>query len=163
MSKTGDEIDHLKQPGARDQINTPALSDDPERESADKELLTAERRNKLDALRKGGNPFPNDFRRKDLSLDLHRRHGGDSNEMLEAAPEDVSVAGRMVLKRVMGKASFATIQDTGGRIQLYIARDVAGEAAYTAFKHYDLGDILGAQGTLFRTRTGELSVRVTTL
>jgi lysyl-tRNA synthetase class 2 len=163
MSKTGDEIDHLKQPGARDQINTPALSDDPERESADKELLTAERRNKLDALRIGGNPFPNDFRRKDLSLDLHRRHGGDSNEMLEAAPEDVSVAGRMVLKRVMGKASFATIQDTGGRIQLYIARDVAGEAAYAAFKHYDLGDILGAQGTLFRTRTGELSVRVTTL
>jgi lysyl-tRNA synthetase class 2 len=163
MSKTRDEIDHLKQPGAHDQINTPALSENPERESADKELLIAERRNKLDALRKAGNPFPNDFRRKDLSLDLHQRHGEHSSEMLEATPEAVSVAGRMVLKRVMGKASFATIQDTGGRIQLYVARDVVGEAAYDAFKHYDLGDILGAQGTLFRTRTGELSVRVTAL
>ena len=75
----------------------------------------------------------------------------------------VSVAGRMMLKRVMGKASFASIQDMSGRIQLYIANDVVGEEAYTAFKHYDLGDILGAEGTLFRTRTGELSVRVTQL
>lgn len=163
MSKIRDEIDHLKQSGERDQTKTPASGLDPERESADKELLTTERRNKLDALRKAGNPFPNDFRRKDFSLDLHREYGEHSNEMLEAATVAVSVAGRMVLKRVMGKASFATIQDTTGRIQLYIARDVAGEVAYEAFKHYDLGDILGAQGTLFRTRTGELSVRVTAL
>ena len=78
-------------------------------------------------------------------------------------PRRVSVAGRMILKRVMGKASFATIQDMSGRIQLYIADDVAGAEAHAAFKHYDLGDILGAEGTLFRTRTGELSVRVTNL
>lgn len=83
--------------------------------------------------------------------------------MLEAAPKVVNVAGRMVLKRVMGKASFATIQDMNGRIQLYIANDVAGIEAHDAFKHYDLGDILGAQGMLFRTRTGELSIRVTNL
>jgi lysyl-tRNA synthetase class 2 len=163
MSKIRDEIDHLKRPEGRDQINASASDGDPGREFDDKELLTAERRHKLDTLRKAGNPFPNDFRREDLALDLRQQYGGHSNEMLEATPEAVSVAGRMALKRVMGKASFATIQDMSGRIQLYIARDVAGEAAYDAFKHYDLGDILGAQGTLFRTRTGELSVRVTAL
>lgn len=125
--------------------------------------LVEERRIKLTALRKAGNAFPNDFRRDDLAQDLHREYGDYSNEMLEEAPRSVSVAGRMVLKRVMGKASFATIQDMSGRIQLYIAIDSAGAETQTAFKHYDLGDILGAEGTLFRTRTGELSVRVTTL
>jgi lysyl-tRNA synthetase class 2 len=162
MSKTRDETGHLKQRD-HDHAKAPASGEDQERESADKELLTMERRHKLDVLRKAGNPFPNDFRRENLSLDLHGRYGEHSNEKLEAAPIAVRVAGRMVLKRVMGKASFATIQDASGRIQLYIARDVAGETAYDAFKHYDLGDILGAQGTLFRTRTGELSVRVTGL
>jgi lysyl-tRNA synthetase class 2 len=125
--------------------------------------LVEERRAKLAALRNTGNAFPNDFRRNDLAQDLHREYGDYSNEMLEEAPRSVSVAGRMVLKRVMGKASFATIQDMSGRIQLYIAIDSAGAETQTAFKHYDLGDILGAQGTLFRTRTGELSVRVTNL
>lgn len=125
--------------------------------------LVEERRIKLTALRKAGNAFPNDFRRDDLAQDLHGEYGDYSNEMLEEAPRSVSVAGRMVLKRVMGKASFATIQDMSGRIQLYIAIDSAGAETQTAFKHYDLGDILGAEGTLFRTRTGELSVRVTTL
>jgi lysyl-tRNA synthetase class 2 len=122
-----------------------------------------ERRVKLTALRQAGNAFPNDFARDDLAQDLHREYGDYSNEMLEEAPRTVSMAGRMVLKRVMGKASFATIQDMSGRIQLYIAIDSAGAEAQAAFKHYDLGDILGAQGTLFRTRTGELSVRVTGL
>jgi lysyl-tRNA synthetase class 2 len=125
--------------------------------------LVEERRAKLDLLRTTGNAFPNNFRRDDFSSDLHRHYGGHSNEMLETEPKIVNVAGRMVLKRVMGKASFATIQDMNGRIQLYIARDVAGIEAHDAFKHYDLGDILGAQGTLFRTRTGELSVRFTKL
>jgi lysyl-tRNA synthetase class 2 len=125
--------------------------------------LLEERRAKLAALRHTGNAFPNDFRRDDLAQDLHREYGDYSNEMLEEAPRSVSVAGRMVLKRVMGKASFATIQDMSGRIQLYIAIDSAGAETQTAFKHYDLGDILGAKGTLFRTRTGELSVRVTNL
>jgi lysyl-tRNA synthetase class 2 len=125
--------------------------------------LVEERRAKLGALRQAGNAFPNDFRRDDLAQDLHREYGNHSNEMLEEALRVVSVAGRMILKRVMGKASFATIQDMSGRIQLYIAIDTAGAEAQAAFKHYDLGDILGAQGTLFRTRTGELSVRVTNL
>lgn len=125
--------------------------------------LVEERRTKLAALREAGNAFPNDFRRSDLATDLHRHYADHSSEMLEAEPKTVSVAGRMILKRVMGKAGFASIQDMSGRIQLYIANDVVGAEAHTAFKHYDLGDILGAQGTLFRTRTGELSVRVTHL
>ncbi|MGH8762206.1 MAG: lysine--tRNA ligase [Nitrosospira sp.] len=131
---------------------------------ADTEIrLVDERRTKLASLREAGNAFPNDFRREDLSSDLHRQYGEHSNEILEAELKTVSVAGRMVLKRVMGKASFATIQDMGGRIQLYITNDNVSASAHETFKHYDLGDILGAQGTLFRTRTGELSVRVTRL
>lgn len=125
--------------------------------------LVEERRIKLTALREAGNAFPNDFRRDDLAQDLHREYGDYSNEKLEEVPRTVSVAGRMILKRVMGKASFATIKDMSGRIQLYIATDVAGAETQAAFKHYDLGDILGAEGALFRTRTGELSVRVTSL
>jgi lysyl-tRNA synthetase class 2 len=125
--------------------------------------LVEERRAKLDALRATGNAFPNDFPREHFSARLHRQYGERSNETLETEPIPVRVAGRMVLKRVMGKASFATLQDMDGRIQLYIAKDVAGDSAYDAFRHYDLGDILGAEGTLFRTRTGELSVRVTSL
>ncbi len=125
--------------------------------------LIEERRAKLGLLRKGGNAFPNDFRRNDFAGDLHAQYGDHSNETLEAEPKAVIVAGRMVLKRVMGKASFATLQDMSGRMQLYVARDVAGVNAYDEFKHYDLGDILGAEGTLFKTRTGELSVRVTRL
>jgi lysyl-tRNA synthetase class 2 len=125
--------------------------------------LVDERRAKLTELRKAGNAFPNDFRRDDLAADLHQQYAADSNETLEATAKSVRVAGRMILKRVMGKASFATIQDMSGRIQLYISNDLTGEAVHQAFKHHDLGDILGAQGTLFRTKTGELSVRVTHL
>jgi len=125
--------------------------------------LVQERRVKLDAIRKSGNAFPNDFRRNDLAADVHRKFGEQSKEALEATPVSVTVAGRMVLKRVMGKASFATIQDMSGRIQLYITNDHTGEAVHEAFKHHDLGDIFGAEGTLFKTKTGELSVRVTAL
>ncbi|WP_239142625.1 lysine--tRNA ligase [Variovorax sp. WS11] len=84
-------------------------------------------------------------------------------EALEATPIAVSVAGRMMLKRVMGKASFATVQDATGRIQLYVTRDAVGEEAYAEFKRWDLGDIVGAEGTAFKTKTGELSVKVTKL
>lgn len=108
--------------------------------------LVDERRAKLTELRKSGNAFPNDFRRDSLTSDLHRQHGADDNATLEAAAKLVRVAGRMVLKRVMGKASFATIQDMSGRIQLYISNDLTGESAHQAFKHHDLGDIIGAQG-----------------
>jgi lysyl-tRNA synthetase class 2 len=132
-------------------------------ESPDENQIVAERRAKLKELRAKGNAFPNDFRRTHLAADLHRDYDAKSNEQLEPAGIRVIVAGRMMLKRVMGKASFATVQDMSGRIQLYIANDLTGEAAYAAFKHWDLGDILGAEGTLFKTRTGELSVKVTSL
>jgi lysyl-tRNA synthetase class 2 len=135
--------------------------DDPkEAPAVDENQIVAERRAKLKALRESGNAFPNDFRRNRLAGELHAAYGEKSNEELEPAQIEVAVAGRMLLKRVMGKASFATIQDMSGRIQLYITRDEVGEAVYDQFKHWDLGDILGAEGALFRTRTGELSVKV---
>ena len=126
----------------------------------DENQIVAERRAKLQALRNQGVAFPNDFRRSHLAAEIHTTHREKTNEQLEAELVHVEVAGRMMLKRVMGKASFATIQDMSGRIQLYITRDEVGEAIYEQFKHWDLGDILGATGTLFRTRTGELSVKV---
>jgi lysyl-tRNA synthetase class 2 len=125
--------------------------------------IIAERRAKLAELRKRGVAFPNDFHREHLAADLHRTWGAQSNDEIESRAVKVAVAGRMMLKRVMGKASFATIQDMSGRIQLYVTRDGVGEAAYDAFKHYDLGDLLGASGTLFKTKTGELSVKVAEL
>lgn len=129
----------------------------------DTNQIIEERRAKLAALRTQGNPFPNDFRRADLAADLHAAGEGKTNEELEAAPVGVRIAGRMMLKRVMGKASFATLQDMSGRIQIYVTNDVTGVETHDAFKHWDLGDILGADGTLFRTRTGELTVKVTAL
>ena len=129
----------------------------------DTNQIIEERKAKLKALRVDGNAFPNDFRRAHLAADLHRDHGAQANEELEPAAIKVTVAGRMMLKRVMGKSSFATLQDMSGRIQLYISNDVTGEETHGAFKHWDLGDILGAEGTLFKTRTGELSVKVTGL
>jgi len=122
--------------------------------------IIEERRGKLTAIRKTGIAFPNDFERKHLAGDLHAEYGGKSHDELESAQIHVAVAGRMMLKRVMGKASFATVQDMSGRIQLFINNNDTGEDAHNAFKHFDLGDILGAAGVLFKTKTGELSVRV---
>jgi lysyl-tRNA synthetase class 2 len=127
----------------------------------DENQIIAERRNKLAEIRKAGIPFPNDFNRKHLAGNLHESFDEKSKEELEASQTQVAVAGRMMLKRVMGKASFATIQDMSGKIQLYISNGDTGEEAHHAFKHYDLGDILGAEGVLFKTKTNELSVRVT--
>jgi lysyl-tRNA synthetase class 2 len=129
----------------------------------DENQIIAERRAKLKALREQGVAYPNDFRRDAFAADLHATHGDKSNEELEAAPVAVSVAGRMMLKRVMGKASFATLKDMTGRIQLYVTNDATGADAHAAFKHWDLGDIVAATGTLFKTKTGELSVKVATL
>ena len=139
------------------------MTEQPQPPPTDTNQIVEERRAKLTALRAAGPAFPNDFRRADLAGELHVTGDGKENDVLEATPVPVAVAGRMMLKRVMGKASFATLQDMSGRIQLYITRDAIPEAVYEAFKHWDLGDILGARGTLFRTRTGELSVKVTEL
>lgn len=125
----------------------------------DSNQIIEERRAKLRALRGQGIVFPNDFRRENLAADLHAHYGDKSKQELEDGQVHVAVAGRMMLKRVMGKASFATIQDMGGRIQLYISDDRCGAAAHEAFKHYDLGDIIAARGVLFKTKTGELSVK----
>lgn len=129
----------------------------------DENQLIAERREKLAAIRAQGVAFPNDFKPKQRAAELLRLHGEETNEQLEPQAIKVSIAGRLMLKRVMGKASFGTLQDASGRIQLFVTKDALGDAVYDAFKHWDLGDILGAEGTLFKTRTGELSVRVTTL
>jgi len=126
----------------------------------DTQGLIAQRRRKLDELRAAGEAFPNDFRRDALAGDLHARFGEASAESLEAEPVRVRVAGRMMSQRVMGKAAFADLQDMSGRIQLYLRRDALAEGAYAAFRRWDLGDIVGAAGRVFRTRKGELSVEV---
>ena len=157
-----------------DQNTAPAAAPAPAPDHTDENQLMVERRDKLRALRAelaqsgSGVAFPNDFKPRNRAADIHAQHAGTDAETLEVQPVTVSVAGRMMLKRVMGKASFATVQDgslgeTGGRIQLYITRDAVGEDLYGAFKHWDLGDIIGAEGTAFKTRTGELSIKVTQL
>ena len=132
-------------------------------EPGDENKLIAERRAKLAALRAGAAPFPNDFRRDALAGELQHAFGERSGEWLEAHPTRVTVGGRMLLKRVMGKASFVNIADRTGQIQLFLQKDALGAQAYEAFKGWDVGDIVGATGVLFRTRTQELSVRVESL
>jgi lysyl-tRNA synthetase class 2 len=139
--------------------STPALP--PAAAAIDDNQLIAERREKLQAIRAQGIAFPNDFKPTHHAADLHRRHGQVPNDELEPQAVAVAVAGRMMLKRVMGKACFATLQDGSGRIQLYVTQDAVGAEALAAFKHWDLGDILGCEGTLFRTKTGELTVKAT--
>lgn len=139
------------------------MSEQGQKTPQDTNQIIADRRAKLAALRETGIAFPNDFRRNHLASDLHKKYGDQSNDTLEKDPISVEVAGRMILKRVMGKASFATIQDMSGHIQLYITNDITGESVHAAFKHFDLGDILGVHGTLFITKSGELTVRVKNL
>jgi lysyl-tRNA synthetase class 2 len=129
----------------------------------DENALIAQRRAKLNALREDGNAFPNDFRRDAIAGELHAEYDEKDNEILEASPIRVKVAGRLMAKRIMGKASFAQLQDMSGRIQLFLQRDALPEGVYKDFKTWDIGDIVGAEGVLFKTKTGELSVRVETL
>ena len=136
----------------------------------DENHVIAERREKLAALRLAtkGVAFPNDFKPLHKAAALQAQYASQDKETLDPQSIPATVAGRMMLKRVMGKASFATIQDgsgenAGARIQLYIARDEVGEDVYEAFKRWDMGDFLGATGRLFKTRTGELSIHVTEL
>ncbi len=148
-----------------DQTATPAI---------DENQLIAERREKLKALRAAqAVAFPNDFKPANRAADLLAAFDGKSKEELDAEiaagqQTTASIAGRMMLKRVMGKASFATLQDgslgaSGGRFQVYIARDAVGEDVYNNFKHWDLGDIVAAEGYVFKTKTGELSIHATSI
>ncbi|NLA67889.1 MAG: lysine--tRNA ligase, partial [Gammaproteobacteria bacterium] len=138
---------------------------DQSRPAADENSLIAERRGKLAALREHGIAFPNDFRRGDEAGDLQAEYADAeawTAESLEAGGRRVSVAGRMLAKRVMGKVAFAQIQDVSGRIQLFLQSNALGPA-YEAFKGWDVGDIIAAEGGLTRTRTGELSVKADSL
>ena len=140
--------------------NTPPTAADDQ--AQDENRLIAERRTKLKALRGQGVAFPNDFRRGDYAGDLQAQYADAERwtaEALEGADRQVALAGRILLKRVMGKASFVQVQDESGRIQLFLQANALGDT-YTAFKGWDVGDIVGATGTLTRTRTGELSVKV---
>ena len=141
------------------------MTDTPTPQHADENHLIAERRAKLKALRGQGIAFPNDFRRDSYAGDLQSEFEDAerwTTEALEGEGRQVALAGRILLKRVMGKASFVQVQDESGRIQLFLQANALGEA-YDAFKGWDVGDIVGATGVLTRTRTGELSVKVATL
>jgi lysyl-tRNA synthetase class 2 len=128
----------------------------------DENKIIAERRAKLDNLRKAGQAYPNTFRRDVLAQDLQNEFGAKTTDELAAMePVRVKVAGRMMLRRIMGKASFATLQDMSGRIQVYVTRDELPEGFYNEqFKKWDLGDIVGVSGYLFKTNTDELSIHV---
>lgn len=129
-------------------------------EPIDENKLIAERRKKLAVLRENGIAFPNQFRPAHQARDLHEKYGELDSEALESVGT-FSIAGRMMAKRIMGKASFAQVQDSSGRIQLYVQRDALVEGFYNSqFKTWDVGDIIGATGTLFKTRTGELTLQV---
>ncbi|AGY92224.1 hypothetical protein SPICUR_06280 [Spiribacter curvatus] len=127
-------------------------------EEQDEHRLIAERRRKLDEWRAVGAAFPNDFRRDAMAADLQSRCADQDAAQLAAEPTRVQIAGRLIRKRVMGKASFATLRDMSGDIQLFVRRDDLPADVYPAFKGWDAGDIVGAAGTLMRTQTGELSV-----
>jgi lysyl-tRNA synthetase, class II len=130
-----------------------------EKTESDVNHLVAERRAKLERLRERGIAFPNDFRRDSTAEELHVGYDAHAPEWFEANPTCVTIAGRMMFKRVMGKASFAKLKDRTGLMQIFLQQDGLGDV-YEEFKGWDVGDIVGAEGTLFKTRTGELSVRV---
>ena len=125
--------------------------------------LLALRRAKLEDLKAKGNAFPNDFRRDALAEDLHTSYDSVEKDKLESKNIEVSVAGRVMLQRVMGKASFITIQDLTGQIQAYIKKDNLGEEVYKEFKKWDLGDVVGLKGKLFKTKTNELTVEASNI
>ncbi len=130
-----------------------------EHEDLNEQLL--QRRQKLQKVRAAGNAFPNDFRREDLAANIHSEYESQDPAALEAAHHTVQVAGRIMLRRLMGKASFVQLQDMSGRIQLYVRKDDLPEGMYEDFLDWDIGDIIGAVGTVFKTKTGELSVKTT--
>ncbi len=130
-----------------------------EQQPQDEHKLIAERRAKLVEIREKRIAFPSDFRRNVMAGELQAEYGEKENEALEAEPVRVKIAGRLMAKRVMGKASFAQLLDQSGRMQIFIQRDSVGEDVYKEFKTWDVGDIFAAEGVMFRTKTGELSVK----
>ena len=118
-----------------------------------------ERRNKLKVLRDQGQAYPNRFKRDAYAKDLMDAYGQEENEKLETLNQVFSLAGRMMTKRLMGKASFIHVQDMTGQMQVYLRKDDLPENVYESFKHWDLGDIVGIRGKLFKTKTGELSIK----
>ena len=147
-----------------DHTTAPSLNPVPQ----DENQLILERREKLKALRQAqldgkGVAFPNDFKPADHAADLFAAHVGQTPEGLIEQGAIAKVAGRMMLKRVMGKASFATLQDSTGRIQIYIKGEDVGADVYAGFKHWDLGDIVAAEGLVFKTKTGELSIHASSI
>ena len=125
----------------------------------DENSLIQQRKEKLAKLREKGQAFPNDCHRDALAADLLGLYGQRSGESLEQEKIKVKVAGRMMGKRIMGKASFVHIQDSSGRLQLFLQQGALGEELYEDFKGWDVGDIVAAEGDIFKTKTGELSVR----
>ena len=130
-----------------------------ELDAQDENQLIALRREKLAEMREAGVAFPNDFKRESYASDLQKKYEANEKPWFNDNEVRVSVAGRIMLKRVMGKASFITISDTSGRIQVYAQIKLLGEEVYEAFKTWDSGDIVGVEGVLFRTQTGELTVK----
>jgi lysyl-tRNA synthetase, class II len=130
---------------------------------SDENQIIAERRAKLAARRDQGVAFPNDFRRQNLAAGIIEEYEKTDRDALDLQPEPVTAAGRIMTKRLHGKSSFATIQDMSGAIQIYLTDSDTGEEQHTAFKHYDIGDIIGVKGVPFKTRTGEVTVRVSDL
>jgi lysyl-tRNA synthetase class 2 len=127
--------------------------------SQDENFLIAQRREKLDKLRAKGNAYPNAFRRNALAEDLRGTYGARSAESLEQEPQAFAIAGRMMAKRTQGKVSFIELQDMSGRIQVFVKQDGIGADAYADFKHWDVGDLVGAEGQVMKTKAGELSLR----
>ncbi len=128
--------------------------------AVDEHDLQAMRRAKLDALRAQGNAYPNDFRRDRLAHEIHQQYTEHDAATLESQPIRVRLAGRMMTRRIMGKAAFAHLQDMSGQIQLYLRQGDLPDGVYEAFKHWDIGDIVGVAGMVFKTKTGELSIKV---
>ena len=123
--------------------------------------IMQERRDKLNALREQGQAYPNDFHRDATSGDVRKACGDKDAATLESENHVYTIAGRLMTRRIMGKASFATLQDVDGRIQIYVSRDDLPEGDYqNLFKKLDLGDIIGVSGKAFKTKTGELSIHV---
>ena len=131
-----------------------------EEQIQDENKLIAQRREKLGELRAQGNAYPNDFRRDSMAGELHEQYAQNEKQWFDDNVVKVKVAGRLIAKRIMGKASFARLKDQSGEIQLFLQRDNLGEDIYNQFKQYDIGDIVGAEGELFQTKTGELTIRV---